>query len=86
MRVTEKLQSTFDKNRENDKSNLEKLLALGIDSKFAKQLMNMFEEIWATTKEILDQTDNILSQQAEILQLEKERHRLQRTTLVNITK
>lgn len=85
MVVTEKLQLHFDNNREVERNKLDYLLSLGIDPKFARKCVEMFEEIWATTNEILNQEENILAANEQISKIEIKRNRLQRVEVLKIS-
>lgn len=76
--VSNNLQASFEKTRNSSFEKLEYLKNLWLDPVFAEKCALMFEEIWATTNEILNQEPNILAANDEIYNLEAKRIRLHR--------
>lgn len=86
MLVTEKLQSTFDKNKNPHLDKLKLLESLWIkNSEFAEKCALMFTQIWATVEEITSQKENILSidkdLEKELYTIDVKRQRLHRAKL-----
>ncbi|ATU05847.1 hypothetical protein BKN14_05455 [Candidatus Gracilibacteria bacterium HOT-871] len=86
MTVTDNLQLSFDKNREPHLEKLELLRALGIDPEFAEKCALMFEQIGATTDEIISQEKNLKAANDDIYEklhdLELQRTRKHRKALL----
>lgn len=86
MVVTKKLLSSFERTRDVHVDRLDYLLNLWIHPEFAEKCALMFEEIWATTKEIIWQEENILAINDEIYKLDLKRQRLQRKAVVDYSR
>lgn len=78
MVVTKNLESAFDRSREVDETKLDLLKSLWLDPKFAERCALMFVQVKATTKEIIKQTEKLLTANKKILELEYERNRRHR--------
>lgn len=85
MVVTENLMYSFEKNREVHRDKLDYLLSIWVHPEFAKKCAQMFNEIWATTEEILSQEEKILEANDEIFRLDMKRNRLQRKSVVDFS-
>ena len=74
MTVTDNLQAFFDKKRNPHLERLEFLMSMGLDPEFAERCALMFEQINATTQEIMNQK-----------KLELKRNRLHRMEVLKHT-
>lgn len=90
MKITKNLQSSFDNSRDAHLDKLDFLKSLWLDKEFAEKCALMFEQIWATTKEILDQKQYILKVNDELSfwlqKLDEKRKRLHRASLTKSSK
>lgn len=90
MTVTEKLQSSFDERREPHLERLDFLRSLWLNPEFAEQCSLMFEQIWATTQEIIWQKYNLIAANDDIYEslhnLDLKRHRQYRTLILKTSK
>ena len=86
MTVTDNLQAFFDKKRNPHLERLEFLMSMGLDPEFAERCALMFEQIWATTDEIISQEKNIKAANDDIYEklhdLELQRTRKHRKALL----
>ena len=85
MVVTKNLESAFDRNREVDETKLDLLKSLWLDPIFAEKCAEMFAEVKATTEEIINQKENLLTANKKILKLEDERKRRHRIEVLMIS-
>lgn len=85
MVVTKNLESAFDRNREVDETKLDLLKSLWLDPIFAEKCAEMFAEVKATTEEIINQKENLLTANKKILKLEYERKRRHRIEVLRIS-
>lgn len=82
MVVTKNLMSSFERNRDVHIDRLDYLLSIWIHPEFAEKCALMFEEIWATTNEILEHTKDLEAANDEIYKLDIKRLRLHRKNTV----
>ena len=85
MTVTDNLQAFFDKKRNPHLERLEFLMSMGLDPEFAERCALMFEQIWATTQEIMNQKKVLFSVDDKLHKLELKRNRLHRMEVLKHT-
>ena len=85
MTVSDNLQAFFDKKRNPHLERLEFLMSMGLDPEFAERCALMFEQINATTQEIMNQKKVLFSVDDKLHKLELKRNRLHRMEVLKHT-